>query len=157
DTRINHDVVQGEFESYSPDEFAVDRLGIWLTGGSKPRVIDRKAWDAAGIPASAVPTDGTVAYGVKFSPAGDRYGDGVALLSVVRFFRLVVGTGVGVGCWWMMWCMLRRCRLSRWVLARRSLRSGWLTGGVIVRRLGLMVSLARRALMACCGVGVLRR
>jgi hypothetical protein len=81
DTRINHDVVQGEFESYSPDEFAVDRLGIWLTGGSKPRVIDRKAWDAAAIPASAVPADGTVAYGVKFSPAGDRYGVGVALLS----------------------------------------------------------------------------
>jgi hypothetical protein len=81
DTRINHDVVQGEFESYSPDEFAVDRLGIWLTGGSKPRVIDRKAWDATGIPASAVPADGTVAYGVKFSPAGDRYGVGVALLS----------------------------------------------------------------------------
>lgn len=29
-TRINHEVVQGEFETYPPDRFALDRLGIWL-------------------------------------------------------------------------------------------------------------------------------
>src|SRR5690606_7847108 len=80
-TRINYDVAQGDIQSYSLDEFAIDRLGMCLTGGSKSRVIDRKAWVATGIPASAVPADGTVAYGVKFSPAGDRYGVGVALLS----------------------------------------------------------------------------
>lgn len=28
-TRINHEVVQGEFETYPPDRFAWDRLGIW--------------------------------------------------------------------------------------------------------------------------------
>ena len=28
-TRINHEVVQGEFETYPPDRFALDRLGIW--------------------------------------------------------------------------------------------------------------------------------
>lgn len=29
-TRINHEVVQGEYETYPPDRFALDRLGIWL-------------------------------------------------------------------------------------------------------------------------------
>jgi hypothetical protein len=28
-TRINHEVVQGEYETYPPDRFALDRLGIW--------------------------------------------------------------------------------------------------------------------------------
>lgn len=27
--RINHEVVQGEFETYPPERFALDRLGIW--------------------------------------------------------------------------------------------------------------------------------
>lgn len=31
ETRINHEVVQGEFETYPPDRFALDRLGIWST------------------------------------------------------------------------------------------------------------------------------
>lgn len=30
-TRINHEVVQGEFETYPPERFALDRLGIWLS------------------------------------------------------------------------------------------------------------------------------
>jgi len=29
-TRINHEVVQGEYETYPPERFALDRLGIWL-------------------------------------------------------------------------------------------------------------------------------
>jgi hypothetical protein len=28
-TRINHEIVQGEFETYPPDRFSLDRLGIW--------------------------------------------------------------------------------------------------------------------------------
>jgi hypothetical protein len=31
DTRINHEVVQGEFETYPPERFALDRLGIWAS------------------------------------------------------------------------------------------------------------------------------
>jgi hypothetical protein len=34
-TRINHEVVQGEYETYPPDRFALDRLGIWPGEGSK--------------------------------------------------------------------------------------------------------------------------
>ena len=29
--RINHDIVQGEYETYPPDRFALDRLGIWAS------------------------------------------------------------------------------------------------------------------------------
>ena len=29
--RINHEIVQGEFETYPPDRFALDRLGIWAS------------------------------------------------------------------------------------------------------------------------------
>jgi hypothetical protein len=28
-TRINHEIVQGEYETYPPDRFALDRLGVW--------------------------------------------------------------------------------------------------------------------------------
>lgn len=28
-SRINHEIVQGEFETYPPERFALDRLGIW--------------------------------------------------------------------------------------------------------------------------------
>jgi hypothetical protein len=31
ETRINHEVVQGEFDTYPPERFALDRLGIWLS------------------------------------------------------------------------------------------------------------------------------
>lgn len=46
-TRINHEVVQGEFESYPPDRFALDRLGVWLEElGAKVDVFGVGAWDA---------------------------------------------------------------------------------------------------------------
>lgn len=30
-TRINHEIVQGEYETYPPERFALDRLGIWMS------------------------------------------------------------------------------------------------------------------------------
>lgn len=38
-TRINHEVVQGEFETYPPERFALDRLGIWLTDQAQRKPI----------------------------------------------------------------------------------------------------------------------
>jgi hypothetical protein len=38
-TRINHEVVQGEYESYPPDRFALDRLGIWLSDISRDLIM----------------------------------------------------------------------------------------------------------------------
>lgn len=79
DTRINHEIVQSEYESYSEDEFAIDRLGMWLVGGSLPRVIKKAEWSAREIDAGLVPSEGNQAFGVKFSPDGSSYGVGVAL------------------------------------------------------------------------------
>ena len=51
-TRINHEVVQGEFETYPPERFALDRLGIWddATGGRDP-IFGPGHWEACrGLP-----------------------------------------------------------------------------------------------------------
>lgn len=70
-TRINHEVVQGEFETYSPDRFAQDRLGIWRDDAQLvDRVIMPDEWSATAVPAP--PTDGIKSLGIKFSPDGSR-------------------------------------------------------------------------------------
>lgn len=77
--RINHEVVQGEYETYTPEQFALERLGIWPAGGaSMPPAIDIEAWDNQ----KSTPPEGKgrVAYGVKFSPDGAR----VALAAALR-------------------------------------------------------------------------
>lgn len=38
-SRINHEIVQGEFETYPPERFALDRLGIWSTTGSGSNIL----------------------------------------------------------------------------------------------------------------------
>jgi hypothetical protein len=83
-TRINHEIVQGEFESYTPEEFAQDRLGVWLDdlGGGGTRALSQEAWDLTGVDAKP---DGVKSYAVAFSFKGDRlsvagsvkHGDGV--------------------------------------------------------------------------------
>lgn len=44
-TRINHDVVQGEYETYTEQQFAVERLGIWESVVTR-QVIDPDSWAA---------------------------------------------------------------------------------------------------------------
>jgi hypothetical protein len=70
-TRINHEIVQGEFESYTPTEFALDRLGMWLAdlgeGGS--RAISATEWDALAVKAKP---SGDPAFAVSFSADGMR-------------------------------------------------------------------------------------
>jgi hypothetical protein len=70
-TRINRDVVEGEFESYTPEEYALDRLGVWLSdlGESGTRAISADVWSHSGV---AGPPDGTLTYAVAFSVGGDR-------------------------------------------------------------------------------------
>lgn len=76
-TRINHEVVQGEFETYSKEDFARDRLGIWDEEQAKTRAIRFKSWASLEAPK---PADGVVAFGVKFSPDGST----VALAAAIR-------------------------------------------------------------------------
>ena len=71
-TRINDEVVQGEHESYTPEEFAQDRLGAWLpdiseTTGS--RALPEDVWRATGVEAKP---DGVKSFAVAFSFKGDR-------------------------------------------------------------------------------------
>lgn len=70
DIRINHEVVEGEYQSYSTDEFAIDRLGIWPehTGGS--RLITALQWSDTAV--TEAPTGGIKTFGVAFSHNGDR-------------------------------------------------------------------------------------
>src|SRR5690606_7625813 len=78
-TRINSEVVQGEFESYTPEEFAQDRLGMWLsdfkTKGT--RLITSDQWTSTGIPPVDVP-EGIKSFGVAYSMDGMRVSVGGA-------------------------------------------------------------------------------
>lgn len=63
-TRINHEIVQGEFETYPPERFGQDRLGIWRSE-SHAAVIPGEVWSgrltadppAADEPPSAIAVD----------------------------------------------------------------------------------------------------
>lgn len=70
-TRINHEVVDGEFETYPDDKFAQDRLGVWLSdfGGGGTRAITAEQW--TNTEADEAP-DGLPSYAVAFNLAGDR-------------------------------------------------------------------------------------
>ena len=79
-TRINHDVVQGEYETYSPEQFARERLGIWDDEGARSwQVVAKADWNDCAVPAADAPADGALAFAVKFSADGERVGCAVAL------------------------------------------------------------------------------
>lgn len=67
--RINHEVVQGEFETYPAQRFALDRLGIWLSEMQYSGAISGQAWADSGV--SEKP-DGSPSFGVAFSMDGKR-------------------------------------------------------------------------------------
>lgn len=70
-TRINHEIVQGEYESYTPEEFSQDRLGIWLKdlGAGGSRAVTAEQWN--GLAVDEAPA-GVPAYAVTFNLLGDR-------------------------------------------------------------------------------------
>ncbi len=68
--RINQEVVQGELETYSPDEFGLDRLGIWASDNGARRDISPKAWEDTAV--DAKPDGGAPGYAVAFSSDGMR-------------------------------------------------------------------------------------
>lgn len=80
-TRINHDIVDGEFASYSPEQFARERLGIWDTEeqAKKWQVFDREDWETCTVTADQVPAEGGQGWGVKFSTNGLHIGAAVAI------------------------------------------------------------------------------
>lgn len=78
DTRINHEVVQGEYETYSRADFALERLGIWASEYQEPSVIMADEWKATRV--DKPPVAGTKSFGVKFSADGSR----VAVAGAIR-------------------------------------------------------------------------
>lgn len=69
-TRINHEVVQGEFETYTREQFALDRLGIWAGELRATRLITAEEWAATAV--GVAPSVGTRAFGVAFNIDGSR-------------------------------------------------------------------------------------
>lgn len=73
-TRINHEVVQGEFETYTPEKFEQDRLGIWRDVITATRPIPVDAWKLLEIDPAEVLRAGRVCYAVRFSVDGAEVG-----------------------------------------------------------------------------------
>lgn len=90
--RMNHEVVQGEFETYPPDRFALDRLGIWATEGSGSRAISAEAWADREV---EVAPKGVTSFGVAFSADGERVAVGGARKHDDGVHVEVVGAHVG--------------------------------------------------------------
>lgn len=70
-TRVNHEVVEGELETYAEDKFAQDRLGVWLSdlGIVGTRVVSAKQWEDSAVDVAPV---GVASYAVAFNLDGDR-------------------------------------------------------------------------------------
>ena len=67
---INHDVVQGEFETYTKEKFEQDRLGIWADDAGASRLITPLQWDETAV--SEPPGAGARAFAIAFSADGLR-------------------------------------------------------------------------------------
>lgn len=75
-TRINREVVMGEFETYTPEQFALDRLGMWADELHASRLITAAEWEATAT--TEVP-DGVRSFGVAFNIDGSRMALGGAV------------------------------------------------------------------------------
>jgi len=67
--RMNHDVVRGEFESYTREEFSLDRWGIWLDDVNAARYWSSEMWEDAGVTEAP---DRVRSIAVAFSVDGSR-------------------------------------------------------------------------------------
>jgi phage terminase large subunit-like protein len=74
--RLNVSVIEAELKLLSKDGFARERLGWWPTSKIEA-VIKEKEWQA--IKTDQPPTEGKLAYGVKFAPDGSAVALAVAL------------------------------------------------------------------------------
>jgi len=83
-TRINHEVVQGEYESYPPERFALDRLGIWLDQFKRNAVFGIGNWESravAGVEIERVAAVGlAVSYDRGMATIGASDGEAVGIV-----------------------------------------------------------------------------
>lgn len=78
--RLSPSVVEDEVAAMSYSGFLRERCGSW-DADSVGGVIPMLRWSSLAISPGDVPADGNVAFGVKFSPDGSRYGVGIGLSS----------------------------------------------------------------------------
>lgn len=78
--RVDRESIERMWEQFEDkDDFWREGYGIWDEVGVRPPVIKAQVWDPLRVPAEGAPTEGNVAFGVKFSADGSRYGVGVAV------------------------------------------------------------------------------
>lgn len=65
-TRINHEVVQGEFETYPPERFSLDRLGIWLDQLKRDAVFGFGKWEDCAKPGAELSKVAAVGLAVSY-------------------------------------------------------------------------------------------
>lgn len=70
-TRINHEIVQGEYETYPPERFSLDRLGIW---SSEESLQVMPNWMACGDKKLTPPTPATIGIAVSIDRAWSSIG-----------------------------------------------------------------------------------
>ena len=109
--RMSEDTVRDEHDTMTRDGFARERLGWWSpTAGMARHAIPEAKWDALAV--DEAPTQGRVAYGVKFAPDGSevvlaacRYDGDTAFVEVQARESLAAGLG-----WLAMWIAERKTK-----------------------------------------------
>lgn len=83
-TRINHEIVQGEYETYPPERFAMDRLGIWLDQLERDAVFGIGKWEdcarAESAPEHVAAVGLAVAYDRNWASIGASDGEVVGIV-----------------------------------------------------------------------------
>lgn len=69
-TRMNHEVVAGECETYTQRKFAQDRLGVWADDVHSSRRWSSELWASTAV--DVAPADGVRSFAVAFSFDGSR-------------------------------------------------------------------------------------
>lgn len=74
--RLQSSVIEDEVEQMTVEGFARERLGWWVAVGLSAPTIEAARWQELAVP--SMPADAPRAFGVKFSPSGDRVAVAVA-------------------------------------------------------------------------------
>ena len=128
--------------SMSPDAFAREHLGHWSELAVMARVVGSKAWEKCKT--ACPPSDGTVCYGVKFSPDGAEVALSVALKphDGTPHVEVVCVRSMAEGLTWLVdWLCARADRAAQIVIDGQSnaqeltdrLLSARIPKGVLVR------------------------
>lgn len=110
-TRINHEVVDGEYETYPPERFGQDRLGLWPTDRGGRRFISASDWAATAT--STPPPDGIRCIGVAYSQDGSRVAVAGAVKHPAGFHVELIATHSGS-------TEQGVAELAEWIFSRRA-------------------------------------